>query len=196
LRTRPAFLYAQTSPRSVGHGRTGVLVLASFLQLADISNNLARFDKSDPGPRGYNTCFADPWGQSPVLRFIPFSAFHNSGSCVSSRRARFLQAGAESMKLTDSMRRCLVLLARHGEALRVWCGKSGYEWSWRIDGAAMTSQVDRCIRAGYLDLASRDRVVLSPLGQRVMREIKAAAARRTSGVGRLLAHGAHETQSH
>jgi hypothetical protein len=77
------------------------------------------------------------------------------------------------MKLTGSMRRCLLLLARHGEALRVWYGKSGHEWSWRINGAAMTLQVDRCIRAGLLDVASRDRVVLSPLGQRVMREVRA-----------------------
>jgi hypothetical protein len=80
------------------------------------------------------------------------------------------------MKLTGSMRRCLLLLARHGEALRVWYGKRGHEWSWRINGAAMTLQVDRCIRAGLLDVASRDRVVLSPLGQRVMREVRAAAA--------------------
>ena len=80
------------------------------------------------------------------------------------------------MKLTNSMRRCLLLLARNGEALRVWYGKSGDEWSWRINGAPMTLQVDRCLRAGLLDLASRDRVVLSPLGQRVMREVKPAAA--------------------
>jgi hypothetical protein len=80
------------------------------------------------------------------------------------------------MKLTGSMRRCLVLLARNGEALRVWYGKRGHEWSWRINGTPMTHQVDRCIQAGLLDIADRDRVVLSPLGQRVMREVRAAAA--------------------
>ena len=72
------------------------------------------------------------------------------------------------MKVTSSMRRCLVLLARSGEASRVWYGSRGNEWSWRIDGAPMSHPVDRCIRAGLLDLASRDRVVLSPLGQRVL----------------------------
>ncbi len=72
------------------------------------------------------------------------------------------------MKLTGSMRRCLTQLDRSGEALRVWCGKGESEWSWRIEGAPMTQQVDRCIRAGLLQVASRDRVILSPLGQRVV----------------------------
>jgi hypothetical protein len=72
------------------------------------------------------------------------------------------------MKLTDSMRRCLILLARNGEALRVWYGTRGHEWCWRINGAPMTLQVDRCIRAGLLDLESRDRVVLSPRGRLVL----------------------------
>ena len=75
------------------------------------------------------------------------------------------------MKLTTSMRRCLILLDRSGEALRVWSGQRGSEWSWRINDAPMTFQVDRCIRAGLLDVASRDRVVLSPLGQRILRQI-------------------------
>ena len=75
------------------------------------------------------------------------------------------------MKLTMSMRRCLILLDRSGEALRVWSGQRGYEWSWRINDAPMSNQVDRCIRAGLLDVASRDRVVLSPLGQRILRQI-------------------------
>ena len=75
------------------------------------------------------------------------------------------------MKLTMSMRWCLILLDQSGEALRVWSGKRGYEWSWRINDAAMSIQVDRCIRAGLLDVASRDRVVLSPLGQRILRQI-------------------------
>ena len=72
------------------------------------------------------------------------------------------------MKLTTSMRRCLLLLAHHGEALRVWYGRHGHEWSWRIDGAPMTQQVDRCIRAGLLQVAGRDRVVVSSLGRRVL----------------------------
>jgi hypothetical protein len=38
------------------------------------------------------------------------------------------------MKLTDSMRKCLLLLDRYGEALRIWSGSSGYQWSWRING--------------------------------------------------------------
>ena len=71
------------------------------------------------------------------------------------------------MKLTSSMRRCLILLSQSGEALRV-CGKRDYEWTWRINGAPMSFPVDRCIRAGLLDLATRDRVVLSPLGKRVV----------------------------
>ena len=75
------------------------------------------------------------------------------------------------MKLTTSMRRCLTLLDRSGEALRVWYGKSGHEWSWRINGAAMTHQVDRCIRAGLVDVMDRDRVVLSARGQRVVGEL-------------------------
>jgi hypothetical protein len=75
------------------------------------------------------------------------------------------------MKLTMSMRRCLILLEQSGEALRVWSGTRGYEWTWRINDAAMSIQVDRCIRAGLLDVASRDRVVLSPLGQRILRQI-------------------------
>jgi hypothetical protein len=72
------------------------------------------------------------------------------------------------MKLTDSMRRCLLLLDRYGEALRVWSGSRGYQWSWRINGTPMSYPVERCIRAGLLDLASQDRVVLSPLGKRVL----------------------------
>lgn len=72
------------------------------------------------------------------------------------------------MKVTSSMRRCLLLLQRDGEALRVWYGKRGHEWSWRIDGEPMTQQVDRCIRAGLLQVASRDRVVVSSLGERVL----------------------------
>ena len=72
------------------------------------------------------------------------------------------------MKLTNSMRRCLILLDQSGEASRVWYGKRGDQWSWRINGAPMTSQVDRCIRAGLARLAHQDRVVLSGLGQRVL----------------------------
>ncbi len=72
------------------------------------------------------------------------------------------------MRLTSSMRRCLTLLDRDGEAIRVWFGRGGDEWSWRIGGAPMTYQVDRCIRAGLLRVESRDRVVLSALGQRVL----------------------------
>jgi hypothetical protein len=72
------------------------------------------------------------------------------------------------MKLTTAMRRCLLLFDRHGEGVRVWYGARGHEWSWRVNGAPMTHQVDRCIRAGLLDVASRDRVILSPLGQRVL----------------------------
>jgi hypothetical protein len=75
------------------------------------------------------------------------------------------------MKLTMSMRRCLILLEQSGEALRVWSGTRGYEWTWRINDAPMSIQVDRCIRAGLLEVASRDRVVLSPLGQRILRQI-------------------------
>ena len=75
------------------------------------------------------------------------------------------------MKLTRSMRRCLILLDRSGEAVRVWSGKRGHEWSWRINNTPMTQPVDRCLRAGLLDIPSRDRVVLSPLGQRVLREV-------------------------
>ena len=72
------------------------------------------------------------------------------------------------MKVTDSMRRCLILLDQSGEALRVWYGRQGSEWSWRINGVPMTYQVDRCIRAGLAHLSNRDRVVLSGLGQRVL----------------------------
>ena len=72
------------------------------------------------------------------------------------------------MKLTDSMRRCLILLARSGEGTRVWHGTRGDEWSWHIDGAPMTQQVDRCIRGGLVTPASRDRIVLSELGRRVL----------------------------
>jgi hypothetical protein len=79
--------------------------------------------------------------------------------------------GEASMKLTRSMRRCLILLDRSGEAVRVWSGKRGHEWSWRINNTPMTQPVDRCLRAGLLDIPSRDRVVLSPLGQRVLREV-------------------------
>src|SRR5215211_3658094 len=79
--------------------------------------------------------------------------------------------GEASMKLTTSMHRCLILLDRSGEALRVWSGTRGYEWTWRIEDAPMSIQVDRCIRAGLLDVASWDRVVLSPLGQRILRQI-------------------------
>ena len=74
------------------------------------------------------------------------------------------------MKLTNSMRRCLILLDESGEASRVWYGKRGDEWSWRINGAPMTNQVDRCIRAGLAHVAHQDRVVLSRLGQRVLGE--------------------------
>ena len=72
------------------------------------------------------------------------------------------------MKLTNSMRRCLILLDQSGEASRVWYGKRGDEWSWRINGAPMTNQVDRCIRAGLAHVTHQDRVVLSRLGQRVL----------------------------
>jgi|SRR5215207_11525765 len=79
--------------------------------------------------------------------------------------------GEPSMKLTRSMCRCLILLDRSGEALRVWSGKRGHEWSWRINDAPMTLQVDRCIHAGLLDVASQGRVILSLLGQRIVREV-------------------------
>ena len=72
------------------------------------------------------------------------------------------------MKLTNSMRRCLILLDRHGEAIRVWYGPRGYEWSWHINGTSMSGSVDRCILAGLAHLAHQDRVVLSGLGQRVL----------------------------
>ena len=75
------------------------------------------------------------------------------------------------MKLTRSMCRCLILLDRSGEALRVWSGKRGHEWSWRINDAPMTLQVNRCIHAGLLDVASQGRVILSLLGQRIVREV-------------------------
>jgi hypothetical protein len=75
------------------------------------------------------------------------------------------------MKLTTSMHRCLILLDRSGEALRVWSGTRGYEWTWRINDTPMSIHVDRCIRAGLLEVTSRDRVVLSPLGQRILRQI-------------------------
>jgi hypothetical protein len=74
------------------------------------------------------------------------------------------------MKITRSMRRCLILLDREGEAIRIWYGKGGDQWSWRIAGAPVTQQVHRCIQARLVELASRDRVVLSPLGQRVLAE--------------------------
>ena len=70
------------------------------------------------------------------------------------------------MKLTNSMRRCLTLLDRHGEAIRVYNARR--DWSWRIDGDPMTQQVDRCIRAGLAHLSNQNRVVLSGLGQRVL----------------------------
>ena len=66
------------------------------------------------------------------------------------------------MNVTDSMRTCLILLDQSGEALRVWRGKRGDEWSWRINGAPMTYQVDRCIRGGLAHLANRDRVCTAP----------------------------------
>ena len=72
------------------------------------------------------------------------------------------------MKLTSSMRRCLILLSQSGEALRVWSGRRIAEWTWRINGTPMSYSIDRCIRAGLLEVASRDRVVLSPLGKRVV----------------------------
>ena len=72
------------------------------------------------------------------------------------------------MKLTHSMRQCLIQLHRAGEGIRYWHGTRGDEWSWRINDASMTQQVDRCIRARLIDVASRDRVVLSDLGQRVL----------------------------
>jgi hypothetical protein len=53
------------------------------------------------------------------------------------------------MKLTNSMRRCLILLARNGEVLWVWYGKSGHEWCWRINGTRMSSPVDCCMRAAF-----------------------------------------------
>jgi hypothetical protein len=73
------------------------------------------------------------------------------------------------MKLTAAMRRCLTLLDRNGEALRVWSGSRGHEWSWRIGETPMTQSINRCIQAGLLNQVSRDRLVLSPLGQRVVR---------------------------
>ena len=73
------------------------------------------------------------------------------------------------MKLTSAMRRCVTLIDQNGEALRVWHGPRGSEWSWHIGGTAMSRQVDQCIRAGLVSVASRDRLVLSPLGQRVVR---------------------------
>ena len=72
------------------------------------------------------------------------------------------------MKITDPMRRCLFLLDCHGAALRVWYGSRGHEWSWHIDGVAMSRSVDRCFRAGLVTAESRDRLVLSPLGRRVL----------------------------
>ena len=73
------------------------------------------------------------------------------------------------MRLTPSMRRCLALLDQNGEALRVWHGSRAHEWSWHIGEIPMGQPIDRCIQAGLLNQASRDRLVLSPLGQRVVR---------------------------
>ena len=72
------------------------------------------------------------------------------------------------MKVTDSMRRCLIPVDQHGEAIRFWHGSRADEWSWHINRAPMTQQVHRCIRVGLISAASRDRVVLSDLGQRVL----------------------------
>jgi hypothetical protein len=74
------------------------------------------------------------------------------------------------MRITSSMHKCLARLEREGEAVRVWFGKGGDQWSWRVGGAPMTQQVHRCFQAGLVQLASRDRVVLSLLGQRVLAE--------------------------
>jgi hypothetical protein len=72
------------------------------------------------------------------------------------------------MKLTDAMRRCLILLDQYGVALRVWSGSHSHQWCWRINGTPMSRPVDRCIRAGLLCLEGRDRVVLSPRGRLVL----------------------------
>jgi hypothetical protein len=72
------------------------------------------------------------------------------------------------MKLTDSMRRCLILLDQYGEALRVWSGSHGYQWSWRINGIPVTRPVDRCILAGLVRVETPDRVILSPRGRLVL----------------------------
>jgi len=98
------------------------------------------------------------------------------------------------MKLTTSMHRCLILLDRSGEALRVWSGQRGYEWTWRINDSPMTFQVDRCIRAGLLDVASRDRVVLSPLGQRILRQVVPPVARPSSRPSREATLGARRDE--
>ena len=98
------------------------------------------------------------------------------------------------MKLTMSMRRCLILLEQSGEAVRVWSGTRGYEWTWRINDSPMTFQVDRCIRAGLLDVASRDRVVLSPLGQRILRQVVPPVARPSSRPSRPAALGARRDE--
>ncbi len=75
------------------------------------------------------------------------------------------------MEITNSMRRCLILLEQYDEAVRVWSGPRGYDWSWRINGTAMSYGVDRCIRAGLVRDEGRDRVVLSSLGRKVLAEI-------------------------
>ena len=73
------------------------------------------------------------------------------------------------MKLSDSMRRCLTLLDQYGEALR--SGPRSDQWSWYINGIAMSYGVDRCIRAGLVRNEGRDRVVLSALGRKVLAQM-------------------------
>ena len=70
------------------------------------------------------------------------------------------------MELTNSMRRCLTLLDQYGEALR--SGPRSDQWSWYINGIAMSYGVDRCIRAGLVRNEGRDCVVLSSLGRKVL----------------------------
>jgi len=72
------------------------------------------------------------------------------------------------MKVTSSMRRCLALVRENGEAVRVWYGTGQHEWSWRVNGTPVSYPVDRCIRAGLVEVEGRDRAVLSPLGRRVL----------------------------
>lgn len=76
------------------------------------------------------------------------------------------------MHLTDAMRQTLILIDQYDGAVRHWYGDIKQEWSWRIGDASRSRSVDKCIRAGCLKVADRDRAVLTPLGRRVVVELK------------------------